>query len=253
MADRITYWGDQKMVLLDGAVTMVQGDGRWMVDEKLISVDNHDMERAVTAYMELVMDRSVVYLDNNDFIASGGVRMAQDERETFADTIVYQDEIKLITADGNVKFIDKDSQQLLCNSLVFHKDSDFIEIKGGMSATLRIPAKFANDINRAIADTREEDRPSEISDPEVSEETPTRNPNTSSLLARSVQPLDVPSPEADDPDNLPALPVPDNQSARPRPDTAPADGEVNAAESGSAAEPAEDRPDGDQHTGEEGE
>src|SRR5690606_23606775 len=98
---------------------------------------------------------------------------AQDERETHADTIVYQDEDKRITADGNVKFRDKDDQTLICNSLIFHKDSDFIDIRGGMAATLRIPAKFANDINRAIADTREEDRPAEIEDPEVSDEPPT--------------------------------------------------------------------------------
>ncbi|MCB1216023.1 LPS export ABC transporter periplasmic protein LptC [bacterium] len=227
LADRITYWGDEKQVLLDGEVTMVQGDGRWMVEEDLISVDNHDMERAVTAYMELLMDRAVVYLDNNDFIASGGVHMKQDERETYAETIVYQDEEKRITADGNVKFVDKDSQTLLCNSLVFHKDSDFLEIKGGMSATLRIPAKFANDINRALADTREKERPAEITDPEVSENVPTRNPNSGSMLASSVNPLEVPKADADTPDDVPALPVPDNAPTR-----STGDGSVNAAESG---------------------
>ena len=230
LADRITYWGDEKMVLLDGEVTMVQGDGSWMVEEDLISVDNHDMERAVTSYLELTMDRSVVYLDNNDFIASGGVHMAQDERETFADTIVYQDDIKRITADGNVKFRDKDDQTLICNSLIFHKDSDFIDIQGGMAATLRIPAKFANDINKAIADTREEERPEEITDPEVSEDTPARNPNAGSLLAQRVQPIDVPVPDSDDPDNLPALPVPDNGPTRTDRDAEA--GDANVAESG---------------------
>jgi lipopolysaccharide export system protein LptA len=213
MADRITYWGDEKMVLLDGAVTMVQGDGQWMVDEDLISVDNHDMARAVTAYLELTMARAVVYLNNNDFIASGAVHLAQDERETFADTLVYQDEIKRITADGNVKFIDKDSQQLICNSLIFHKESEFIEIKGGMSATLRIPAKFANDINKAMAETREKEVPALITDPEINENVPARNPNSTSLIARGVQPLDVPKPTEDSRDDIEALPLPGEGSS----------------------------------------
>ena len=244
LADRITYWGDEKMVLLDGEVTMVQGDGRWMVDEELISVDNHDMERAVTAYMELTMDRSVVYLNNNDFIASGGVHMAQDERETYAETIVYQNDIKRITAEGDVKFVDKDSQTLLCNSLVFHKDSDFLDIRGGMSATLRIPAKFANDINRAMADMREEERPAEITDPEVSEDTPTRNPNTGSLLARAITPLDVPEAEEGAEDNLPALPLPGGQSVpSPLPD--------EDEESAGSGDGQEDTPAGGDGNGEE--
>ena len=231
MADRITYWGDQKMVLLNGAVTMVQGDGSWLVEEDLISVDNHDMERAVRAYMELTMDRAVVYLNNNDFIASGDVYMKQDERETHADTLVYQDEDKRITADGNVKFVDKDSQTLLCNSLVFHKNSDFIEIQGGMSATLRIPAKFANDINKALAETREKEVPAEVTDPPVSEEVPTHNPNSGSVLASNVRPLDVPKADADTPDDVPALPVPNgNSSSRPAPHAE--DGSANVAESG---------------------
>ncbi|MCB1187182.1 LPS export ABC transporter periplasmic protein LptC [bacterium] len=231
LADRITYWGDQKMVLLNGAVTMVQGDGSWLVEEDLISVDNHDMERAVRAYMELSMDRAVVYLNNNDFIASGDVYMKQDERETHADTLVYQDEDKRITADGNVKFVDKDSQTLLCNSLVFHKNSDFIEIQGGMSATLRIPAKFANDINKALAETREKEVPAEVTDPPVSEEVPTHNPNSGSVLASNVRPLDVPKADADTPDDVPALPVPNgNSSSRPAPPSE--DGSANVAESG---------------------
>ena len=238
LADRITYWGDEKMVLLDGEVTMVQGDGRWMVEEELINVDNHDMERAVTAYMELTMDRSVVYLNNNDFIASGSVHLAQDERETHADTIVYQDEDQRITADGNVKFRDKDDQTLICNSLIFHKDSDFIDIRGGMAATLRIPAKFANDINRAIADTREEDRPAEIEDPEVSDEPPTRNPNTGSLLARNINPLDVPQASADAPDDHEALPLPGGPSR-----TAP--GDTNGNDNANVAESGEEQPGSD--------
>ena len=219
------------MVLLNGAVTMVQGDGSWLVEEDLISVDNHDMERAVRAYMELTMDRAVVYLNNNDFIASGDVYMKQDERETHADTLVYQDEDKRITADGNVKFVDKDSQTLLCNSLVFHKNSDFIEIQGGMSATLRIPAKFANDINKALAETREKEVPAEVTDPPVSEEVPTHNPNSGSVLASNVRPLDVPKADADTPDDVPALPVPNgNSSSRPAPHAE--DGSANVAESG---------------------
>jgi len=107
LANRIVYWGARRQVLLDGNITVVQGSGSWMIDEELIEVDDHDMERAVTSYAELYADRAVIYLNNNDFIASGNVLTRQDDRETAADTIVYQDEIKRLTAQGNVRFRDK--------------------------------------------------------------------------------------------------------------------------------------------------
>jgi hypothetical protein len=185
LADNITYWGDERLVFLDGQVTMVQGSGDWMIDDELVSVENHDMARAVRSYSEMTADRAVMYLNNNDFIASGSVMLRQDERETAADTIVYQDEIKRISCQGNIKFRDKDGQMLLCDSLVFHNNSDFLEVKGGASAVLRIPAKFANDINRTLANAREEEAPPEITDPEVLSMVPQRNPNANSNLAEA--------------------------------------------------------------------
>jgi lipopolysaccharide export system protein LptC len=215
MADAIAYWGDEKMVFLEGQVTMVQGSGDWMVEDELISVENHDMARAVRSYSEMTAARAVIYLNNNDFVASGGVMLRQDERETAADTIVYQDEIKRITAQGNIKFRDKDGQMLLCKSLVFHNDSDFMEVSGGASAVLRLPAKFANDINRTLADAREETAPQEITDPEVPATIPHRNPNAGSTIASGVVP--APAPQARggslEPQlgggELPALPMPE--------------------------------------------
>lgn len=192
LADRITYWGAQKQVLLDGHITVVQGSGQWLVDEDLIQVEDHDMERAVTSYTELYADRAVIYLNNNDFIASGDVMARQDERETAADTIVYQDEIKRITAQGNVKFLDKDGQMLLCGGLVFHNDYDFMEVSGGASATIRLPAKYANDINKTLADVREEEAPAPITDPPVPEEVPHRNPNEGSTLVAGLRPMELP-------------------------------------------------------------
>jgi len=188
MADQVVYWGDQKMVLLDGNINVVQGSGQWMVENELIDVENHDLRRAVTAYTELSADRAVVYLDNNDFIASGNVRARQDERETFADTIVYQDTIKRLTAKGNVKFRDKDGQGFLCAALVYHHQTKFMEVSGGASATIRLPAKFANDINRAIARSREQEAPPGITDQPVPEPISHRNPNEGSAVARGVPP-----------------------------------------------------------------
>jgi lipopolysaccharide export system protein LptC len=189
MADQIVYWGDKKEVLLDGNITVVQGSGQWMVDEGLIEVENHDMRRAVTAYTELSADRAVIYLNNNDFIASGSVRARQDERETFADTMVYQDTIKRVTALGNVKFRDKDGQTLLCNNLVYHNQSKFLEIKNGMAASMRLPAKYANDINAALAQAREQPEPPKIEDPPVEENKAHANPNAGSTAGYNVQPL----------------------------------------------------------------
>jgi lipopolysaccharide export system protein LptA len=179
VADRLTYWGepDKKMVLLDGNIAIVSGSGSWMFEEDLIEVDNHDMRRAVESYSELMGDRAVIYLANNDFIASGNVQIRQDERDVVADTIVYEDEIKRITAQGNVKFRDKDGQTFLCGGLVFHKQTEFLEVKGGAMADILLPAKFANDINRAIAEARELPIPPEIEDPPISPEPPRRNPN----------------------------------------------------------------------------
>ncbi len=214
LADAIAYWGDEKMVFLEGAVTMVQGSGDWMVDDELISVESHDLERAVRSYSEMTAERAVMYLNNNDFVASGGVMLRQDEKETAADMIVYQDEIKRITAQGNIKFRDKEGQMLLCKSLVFHNDSDFMEVSGGASAVLRIPAKFANDINKTLADAREEAAPEEITDPEVPSIIPHRNPNAGSILGQGVKPLALPagSPNGIEPvmpsGDLPALPLP---------------------------------------------
>jgi hypothetical protein len=158
-----------------------------MLEEELISVDDHDQRRSVTAYSELYADRAVIYLDNNDFIAAGNVEMRQDERETTADTIVYQDEIKRITAQGNVRFRDKDDQTLLCGGLVYFNDSDYMEITGGASATLKLPARYANDINQSIADMREEEAPEPVEDEPLPEEPPTRNPNIGSSIAASLR------------------------------------------------------------------
>lgn len=208
MADQIVYWGDQKEVLLDGNITMVQGDGRWLVDDDLVSVDNHDIERAVTSYSELYADRAVVYLNNNDFIASGDVMVRQDEREVAADTIVYQDEIKRITADGNVKFWDKDNQQFDCTSLIFHSNSDFMQVQGGALATMRLPAKFANDINRTLAEVREEPKPPEITDPPVDQDVHERNPNLGSSIASGVKPVAPTGPPPISPPFVGPLPIP---------------------------------------------
>lgn len=230
MADRITYWGGRKEVLLDGHITVVQGSGKWMIDDDLINVEDHDMERAVTSYTELYADRAVIYLDNNDFVASGHVLARQDERETAADTIVYQDEIKRITAQGNVKFNDKDGQMLLCGGLVFHNDYDFMEVTGGASATIRLPAKYANDINKTLADVREEEAPAEITDPEVAAEVPQHNPNEDSTMAAGLRPLELPEePEpAPEPasqtgteEGITPLPIPGEDSAGSEQGTAP--------------------------------
>jgi lipopolysaccharide export system protein LptA len=219
MADRITYWGDKKQVLLDGNTTVVNGSGKWMFDEDLIEADNHDMRRALSSYTELYGDRAVIYLNNNDFIASGNVRVRQDERDVQANTLVYEDTIKRITAQGEVKFTDKDGQTFLCGGLVFHNKTDFLEVKGGSVADIRLPAKFANDINKAIADARERPAPAPITDPEVPADVPTRNPNQQFNLPPQMLPP-LPSDRLDDsaarsfiPD-LPPLPLP---SAGPKP------------------------------------
>lgn len=181
MADSITYWGDEKMVLLDGNINLVQGSGQWLFDDRLIDVEDPDQARIMTGYTELSAARAVMYLNNNDFVASGEVMMRQDNREATADTVVYQDEIKRLTAKGNVKFKDRDGQAFLCSALVYHNKTDFLEISGGLAAEIRLPAKFANDINRSIAEGRERPIPAEVGDPAVPQE-PTRNPNTHSRI-----------------------------------------------------------------------
>lgn len=210
LAGKITYWGDERLVLLEDNITVVQGSGQWLVEEELIEVEDHDMERAVTSYTELYANRAVIYLNNNDFIASGNVMTRQDDRETAADTIVYQDDIKRITAKGNVKFRDKDGQTLLAGGLVYHNDSDFMEVTGGVSASIRLPAKYANDINSTLASVREEPEPEPITDPPVSAEAPARNPNLASQLASGLSPLPLPEPlpAASSDTGLPVLPIP---------------------------------------------
>lgn len=208
IANQIVYWGENKEVLLDGDITIVQGTGQWMVDEGLIEVENHDMRRAMTSYSEVYADRSVVYLNNNDFVASGNVRLRQDERETAADTIVYQDTIKRITAMGNVKFRDKDGQTMMCNNLVYHNQSKYLEIKNGMAASMRLPAKYANDINAALAQARELAAPPDIADPPIPEPAAHPNPNAGSRVGRNVDPGNIPpsTPAGLTPLRIPGLP-----------------------------------------------
>lgn len=189
-ADRITYWGAQKMVLLDGGVLLAQGSGDWLTDAELINVKDQDQSRMLRGYTEVFSDKAVVYLNNNDFIASGGVQARQDNRETSADTIVYQDEIKRLTAKGNVKFRDIDGQTFLGNALIYHNESEYMQVEGGSIASIRLPARFANDINRTIAESRERPVPPEIVDPEIPDE-PRRNPNTGSEIGLPASMPDV--------------------------------------------------------------
>lgn len=204
MADQIIYWGAEKQVLLDGNITIIQGSGQWLFDDELVSLQDHDMRRMVSSYTEVYANRAVIYLNNNDVIASGDVFFRQDEREVAAETIVYQDDIKRISAKGNVRFVDKDGQALIANSLVFHNDSNFMEIRGGMAATLSIPAKYANDVNTTLSNLREIDAPASIEDPAISAEPPSRNPNVISGTAQNIQPIRVESTAS----HLPVLKIP---------------------------------------------
>ncbi len=204
-ADKLTYWGGsiepqyagteyaEKMVLLDGNIVMAQGSGDWLFQEGLVDIKDHDQQRLVGAYSEMYADKAVMYLNNNDFIASGTVWLRQDNREIQAGTIVYQDLIKRLTAKENVKFKDKDGTTLVGSSLVYDNENSVMKLEGGATATIRLPAKYANDINRAVAESREEPVPAEIADPDVPIE-PTRDPNKDRLVAASVSPEDVKAP-----------------------------------------------------------
>jgi hypothetical protein len=148
-----------------------------------------------------------------------------------ADTIVYQDAIKRITAHGNVKYYDKDGQMLLCGGLVFHNDYDFMEVSGGASATIRLPAKFANDINQTLADVREEEAPEQLTDPPVPEEVPRRNPNEGSTLDQGLRPLELPAAvEAGTGEGITPLPIPGQDGAPVEPETAPVERTIELGE-----------------------
>ena len=239
MADRITYYGDEKTVFLDGDIVMAQGGGDWLIENQLIGVEDHDIANAVRAYTELYGDRCVVYLNNNDFIASGGVMLRQDDQETYADLIVYQDEIKRISADGNVKFRGKNDQSLVCKSLVYHNENDYLEVKGGASAALLLPAKFANDINRAIADSREEPRPAEIQDPPEREQIPHHDPTLGLRFGEDLRPIEPLGSGAE----LPPLEIPGDESAEETEAAASTEGFI--ADEPVEEAPVEDEPEGE--------
>jgi len=242
LADQITYWGEQRQVLLDGNITVVQGSGQWLFDADLVRASDHDMRRALETYSELYGDRAVIYLNNNDFIASGNVLVRQDEREIAADTIVYQDTIKRITARSNVKFHDVDGQTFLCGALVFNDESKFLQVESGALASIRLPAKYANDINRALAQAREEPVPAEITDPAVPASV-TRNPNSGSTIRSGVTPsapANVPSvPPATGGKALPPLTVPGEDTGAP-----PSNTDLFIGPLQPPAEPADSKQDG---------
>lgn len=265
VADQIIYWGDKRMVLLDGNLTVVQGSGGWLFEADLVRADDHDMRRSLETYTELYAARAVIYLSNNDFIASGSVRVRQDERETAADTIVYQDTIKRITARGNVKFRDANGQTFLCKALVFNDQTKYLEVDGGATASILLPAKYANDINRALAEAREQPVPPLVSDPEVPAPSQ-RDPNAGSSLRLGTKPplpsvSPVPIPPATGGKQLEPLGIPDGGNVGPLPPGGAGDvagaqelilnlgGAETAPEEPETAPPIDDSTDADQAAG----
>jgi hypothetical protein len=213
IADKITYSGDKRIVLLDGNITLAQGSGGWLTDDSLVDIRDADQSRMLMGYSEMHAERAAMWLNNNDFVASGSVQLRQDNRETAADMLAYQDEIKVLTAKGNVKFKDRDGQTFVAGSLMFDNKNEVMQLAQGLSASILLPAKFANDLNQALADAREEPAPPRIEDPPVPDE-PSHNPNRNSRIRTPVVPPPVSSPVSPRPPSPAGTPPPiDGQAA----------------------------------------
>ncbi len=191
-AHEITYFGKyretgvpgtQRAMFIEGGIQMWQKSGEWMFEEELLEeVKEEELKKMFREQSDISADRMVVFLNRNDFHASGGVVTRQENRTIRADEILYTDGDKKFIANGNAHFVDKEGQEFYGQQIIYFSETEDIEVNGASTATIKIPDKYRDDVDRALsriegkkkseAEEEEEPVPAEMETPEAEESAP---------------------------------------------------------------------------------
>jgi len=163
-ADEITYFGKyresgvpglQRALFVEGNVRLWQKSGAWMFDEGLLEgVKEEELKKALREESDVSADRMVVFLNRNDFHAAGHVRARQENRIVRGDEVLYTDGDKKFIANGNAYFRDKEGQEFFGQQIIYTSETEDIEVNGAGTATIKIPEKYREDVERALSRIR---------------------------------------------------------------------------------------------------
>ena len=75
------------------------------------------------------------------------------------------DENKKFIANGNAYFVDKEGQEFYGQQIIYFSEAEDIEVNGASTATIKIPDKYRDDVDRALSRIKgkraEEEEPEE--------------------------------------------------------------------------------------------
>jgi lipopolysaccharide assembly outer membrane protein LptD (OstA) len=159
-AEDLTYFGKytesgvpgtQRAMFIEGGVHVWEHDGKWIFDNKLLEeVKEKELRKIMQEEADIKADRMVAMLNRADFHAQGDVEVVQKNRRMRADEILYTDKDKKFIANGNAHFVDKEKQEFYGQQIIYYSNNEDIEVNGSGTATLKIPKKYREDIDRAL-------------------------------------------------------------------------------------------------------
>jgi len=160
-AHEVTYFGKyresgvpgtQRAMFIEGGIQVWQKSGEWMFDEELLEeVKEEELKKMFREESDISADRMVVFLNRNDFHAAGDVMARQENRTVRADEILYTDGDKKFIANGNAYFVDKEGQEFYGQQIIYFSEAEDIEVNGASTATIKIPEKYRDDVDRALS------------------------------------------------------------------------------------------------------
>ncbi len=166
--------GFQRAMFVEGDIHIWQKNGEWMFDEGLLDdVKEEELQKMLREQSDVQADRMVVFLNRNDFHATGNVLAQQENRVIRGDEVLYTDENKEFIANGNAYFRDKEGQEFYGQQIIYFSEAEDIEVNGSSTATIKIPPKYREDVDRALSRIRGKKTPeSKDEAQEGAEETP---------------------------------------------------------------------------------
>jgi len=160
-AHEVTYFGKyretgvpgtQRAMFVEGGIQVWQKSGEWMFEEELLEeVKEEELKKIFREQSDISASRMVVFLNRNDFHAAGGVTTRQENRTVRADEILYTDGDKKFIANGNAYFVDKEGQEFYGQQIIYFSEDEDIEVNGASTATIKIPDKYRDDVDRALS------------------------------------------------------------------------------------------------------
>jgi hypothetical protein len=204
-AGEVTYFGKyhesgvpgtQRAMFIEKGIELWQESGEWMFEEELLEeVKEEELKKIFREQSDVSAENMVVFLNRNDFHATGGVAARQENRTVRANEILYTDENKKFIANGNAYFVDKEGQEFYGQQIIYFSEAEDIEVNGASTATIKIPEKYRDDVDRALSRIKGERE----SEEEEQEEAAPEAEAAESEEGESAQ-AEAPAPAADDED-----------------------------------------------------